>query len=181
MNAMEKPYEVFEKIKYGGMLVSGGVIYLMILFICLDILLRNLTGGSIPGSYEIVQNYVMPLVVLPAMPYVYSSGIMPRIDMLVGKFSLRWRNVFVQLVVVVEIILFFLFFYYTWRFALTGVEDQAGFPAGSYIFPVYPLYFLAPLAFGMICIECVFIFIRNLGRSACIMTVVEHEKELLVD
>ncbi|WP_209121629.1 TRAP transporter small permease [Alkalihalobacillus sp. BA299] len=161
MAKLEQVYGYFEYIKKGGNILSGIAIFGMILFITLDVLSRNLLSSSIPGSYEMVRNYLMPLAAFPIILYAYSSGIMPRISMIIEKAPKIFQKTIHILLLLLELIIVVLITYYSFDYGLTGTEKNASFPAAGYLFPVYPFLFLVPIGFGCIAIEIILLLLKN--------------------
>lgn len=163
MTAVFRAYRVFGYVKLAGVAVSGISIFAMMLFIVADVFRRNVFGGSIPGSFEIAQNYFLPLSVFPAIGYVYASGILPRMDLLMPKVSKQLQSLAVHLLLLLEVAIFAVLVYYTWDFATTGMERRQAFPAGGSLYPLWPLFFLVPFGFALVVVETVFVLLRNLG------------------
>lgn len=157
--AIYRRYHVVTKI---GGLVSGAAIFGMMLFISADVLLRNVVGSSIPGSFEIAQNYFMPLAVFPALAWVYSSGIMPRMDLLIGRFSERLGNSLIHTLVALEIMVAAFLLWASLGYALDGFARKVSFTAGGDLLPLWPAQFLAPLGLLLLLIEVAFVMARNI-------------------
>ena len=49
-------YTQFKRITTAGAIISGVAVFVLMLFIVLDVVLRNMGGASIPGGFEIVEN-----------------------------------------------------------------------------------------------------------------------------
>ena len=149
-------------LKKAGVILSGTVLIVMMLFIGLDVILRNLISTSIPGSYEYVQKYLMPFLIFPSLAYVYSTGILPRVEILLDKMSEKY-NFFVTLSMrLTEIFIFFLLFYFSLRYAISGVIQQSSFTAGGNLVPLYPALFIAVFGFGLLTIEVILITIKSI-------------------
>jgi TRAP-type C4-dicarboxylate transport system permease small subunit len=162
MKNMEKIYQYFNYVKIVGLWISGISVIGMMFFICLDVFLHNVFKNSINGAFEIVQNYFMPLVVFPSLAYVYSSGVLPKMDMLLEKFNDRMKKIIIMTMVLIEIFILVLLTQYTWEYAISGLERNMAFPAAGVLYPLYPVLFFIPFAFGLIILENVFILIRNI-------------------
>ena len=161
MTTVNTAYRWFGHVKIIGALVSGLAIFAMMLFIVADVISRNFLGGSIPGGFEISQNYFMPLAVFPALGWVYASGILPRMDLILPRFPALFRSTATHVLVVIELALASIVTYYAWWYALAGMDRGSTFPAGGALYPLYPFYFLVPLGFALVTIEIVFVAIRN--------------------
>ena len=161
MDSIEKLYRMFQFIKLIGAWISGIALIGMMVFIVFDVLLRNVFENSINGAFEIVQNYFMPIVVFPALAFIYSSGVLPKMDLLLDKFNEQTKKIIIILMNVIEIFILLIMTQFTWEYALTGLEKGMSFPAAGTLYPLYPLFFFIPIAFLLIIIENIFILIRN--------------------
>ncbi|WP_203555973.1 TRAP transporter small permease [Bacillus sp. B15-48] len=154
---MNKRFEQIEnfnnKLKLIGVLFGGISAVLMMLLIGADVFMRNILISPIPGTYEIVQFYLMPLAIFPALAYTYSSGILPKIDDLIVKFSNSIQTIMKFIIFLIEIIIFSLLTIYGWKLAMSGVSDQMAVTVGSILMPIYPVYFVVPIGFGLIVLE----------------------------
>ncbi|GGC89467.1 hypothetical protein GCM10007216_20270 [Thalassobacillus devorans] len=162
MRSALKIYRVFEWIKLIGIWISGISLFGMMMFIVVDVVLRNVLSDSINGGFEFVQNYFMPLAVFPALAYVYSSGVLPRMDLVLDKFSVPIKRILIFIMVLLEIFILGLIVQFTWEYAVSGLEREMSFPAAGSLYPLYPLFFLIPLSFALIIVENLFILFRNI-------------------
>lgn len=136
-----------------GVFTGGIAAVLMMLIIVADVFLRNVFNSPISGTYEIVQYYLMPLAIFPAIAYTYSSGILPRISELIEKAPKRFNILTTVIIIIIEFIIFSLLAIYGWKFAMSGVSDRMAIPVGGSLFPLYPIYFLIPIGFGLVVLE----------------------------
>lgn len=162
MNGVWKAYKIFDYIKLAGIWVSGISVLIMMLFIVYDVAVRTLFSSSIRGGFEIIQNYIMPLVVFPGLAYAYSSGVLPKMDLILERVGEKTQKAIVFLMLLVELFVLVLIVQFSWSYAMDGLERKMAFPAAGTLYPVYPLFFLIPIAFALIIIENIFIFIRNI-------------------
>ena len=162
MTALQKGYTYFGYLKVAGAIISGLSIFGMMLFIVYDVAGRNFLGGSIRGGFEIVQNYFMPLAIFPALGYVYASGITPKMDLLMPKMPARAQAAVVYVLLIFEVAIFALLIYFSWDYALTGMERGMTFPAAGSLYPLWPLFFLVPLGFALVVVETLFVLARNI-------------------
>jgi TRAP-type C4-dicarboxylate transport system permease small subunit len=167
MRGLMRAYTVYGRLKLAGALLSGVAIFAMMLWIVADVVSRNFVGGSIPGNFEVAQNYFMPLAVFPALAYVYGSGVLPKMDLLMHRFPQGVQTAVVYLLLLLELVVFSLITYYTWEYALYGMGREEAFPAGGDLYPLWPLFFLVPVGLAMVVIETLFVVARNLlGEGA---------------
>lgn len=156
----------FSIIKKGSLVVSGIAVFLMMIFIVAEVILRNIFSMSISGNYEILENYLMPLAVFPVIAITYSSGLMPKITMLVDKFTGKAQYIINLFLLLLELLVMGLIFYLTLDYAIQGLHDGAAFPAGGKMYPLYPVYFLVPLGFGLFIIEIIFNIIYEIKQRS---------------
>lgn len=161
MERLDKAYNGYCQVKNSCMLVAGGALFASMFYITLDVIVRNFTPFALVGTYEIVQNYLMPLIGFPALAYAYSSGVMPRIVMLTDRFSSGYRKVLAILIPVMHLVFFGLMAYFSLQYALKSTVDKASFICGTKMLPIYPFYYLPVLGFVMMAVEDVFIIIKN--------------------
>lgn len=178
MNRMLKIYRIFEVIKKIGLFISGISILGMAFLIFYDVLVRNLFSGSIRGGFEIVQNYFMPLVVFPSLAFVYSSGVIPKMDIIIGKLGDKAKKYIIFIMLLLEIFILILIVQFSWQYAMNGLERKIAFPAAGTLYPLYPVLFTIPIAFALITIENIFIFIRNILEKKSTLLVIDKEGEL---
>jgi len=162
VNGILTAYKYFNWIKLAGVWISGISLFGMMLFITSDVFLRNTAGNSINGGFEIVQNYFMPIVVFPSLAYMYSSNVLPRMDLLIDRFHDKTKKLFILGMIVVELFIFVLMMVFTWEYAMEGLGRKMAFPAAGTLYPLYPLFFFIPAAFALIIVENLFILVRNL-------------------
>ncbi|MFD1039826.1 TRAP transporter small permease [Virgibacillus byunsanensis] len=162
MKGVLSVYKYFDYIKIIGVWISGISLIGMMLFIVYDVFLRNIVENSINGGFEIVQNYFMPIVVFPSLAYVYSSGVLPKMDMLIERFKNKTKMFIIIGMVLIEIFVLILMTQFSLEYALNGLEREIAFPAAGTLYPLYPIFFFVPIAFGLIIVENIFILIRNL-------------------
>ncbi len=113
---------------------------------------RTAMGEIIPGYVEVVQNYLMPLIVFVALGLVYRSGIMPRLDITFFRApgTRRWLN-FINLMI--ELAAWGLVAYYGGLYAVRQTADLVRIHAGIYLIPSYPIYWFIPVGGVMLCLE----------------------------
>jgi TRAP-type C4-dicarboxylate transport system permease small subunit len=157
-----KAYRIHNVIKQIGVWIAGLDTVAIMLFICADVLKRNITGSSIAGSYEIIQGYMMALTTFTAIPYAYSAGVMPRVDLIINKMKPKNKRLAVNSMLVLDIIIFAVLTVISSKYAAGSFARKMTFVAGTKYYPVYPLHLLPPLAFIMIVFENIFVLIRNI-------------------
>lgn len=170
-------YDIHSKVKKIGVWIAGVATFFMMIFICADVFMRNITGSSIPGSYEIIQGYIMALTTFTAIPYAYSAGVMPRVDLIVNKFKPHNKQLAINCMLIIDIIIFVAFTIISAKYAVKSFVDKTTFIAGTKYYPVYPLHIMPPVAFILIVIEDLFVLTRNIKENmAAMFTGIESSK-----
>lgn len=175
MNGVWKAYNIFHYIKLAGIWISGISVLLMMLMIVYDVAMRTFFSSSIRGGFEIIQNYMMPLVVFPGLAYVYASGVLPKMDLILEKLNNTAQRILIFFMLLLELFVLVLIVQFSWEYAMSGFERKTAFPAAGTLYPLYPLFFLIPIAFAMIVVENVFILIRNILEKTPSMVMKETE------
>ncbi|ANU14219.1 TRAP transporter small permease [Planococcus halocryophilus] len=182
MNGVWKAYNIFHYIKLAGIWISGISVLLMMLMIVYDVTMRTLFSSSIRGGFEIIQNYMMPLVVFPGLAYVYASGVLPKMDLILERLNKKAKKIMIFFMLLLELFVLVLIVQFSWEYAMSGLDRKTAFPAAGTLYPLYPLFFLIPIAFAMIVIENVFIFIKNIldKNPSMVMREAENKPEELL-
>ncbi|OLO38983.1 hypothetical protein BTR23_10590 [Alkalihalophilus pseudofirmus] len=165
MRMLEKIYNVFQSIKSFGIVICGISIFGMMFFIVADVFSRNFLSGSINGSIEFIQYYLMPLAVIPGLALVYGSGMLPRMELLIEKSQGKMKFFTANALLIFEFILFAFVIYYSTKFAISGAASGSSFTAGGRIYPYYHILFVIPVAFLFVNLEILFIVIRNFHKK----------------
>lgn len=182
MGSVWKAYKIFNYLKKIGVVISGLFILVMMCMIVYDVVMRNMFNSSIRGGFEIIQNYLMPLVVFPGLAYMYASGVLPKMDMLLDKVNIKAQRIFVIVMILIELFILVLIVQFSFEYAVNGLERKTAFPAAGALYPVYPLFFTIPLAFAMIIVENIFILIRNvlINEPTLVMKIEDNGPEELL-
>ena len=162
MTTFYKLYGYFGVLKKIGLVISAVVALIMMFFITYDVVMRNVFSSSIRGGFEIIQNYMMPLVVFPGLAYVYASGVLPKMELLFAKFSPAVKRILILFLIAIEVFVLVLVVQFSWTYAMDGMERNTSFPAAGTLYQLWPVFFTIPAAFALIVIENIFLFIKNL-------------------
>ena len=162
---IERIEKIHHSLKVIGVYTGGIAAILMMLVIVSDVFLRNVFNSPLSGAYEIVQFYLMPLAIFPALAYTYSSGILPKLTELIEKAPRTFQNLTTYIILAIELIIFVLLTIYGWRFAMAGVSDQMAVPVGGQLLPLFPIYFVVPIGFGLVFIEVLISGIKELQKK----------------
>lgn len=179
MRVIDLCYRIFGLLKGAGLIMSGVALALMILSISADVFSRNFMGSSIPGVYEIVMNYLMPLSVLSVLFYAFSQGVSPRIPMVFDRLPGSFQKPVYLFVVLVELVLMAIVAIYSFEYAVDGTKASHAFPAAGEMYPKYYVYYLVPFAFAGMAIELAFIGLKNLFQSGVWITYTKDQATVL--
>lgn len=158
MKSLEKVNEVLRTI---GKYMSGFAILAMMLIIVADVFMRNVFETPLAGTYEIVQYFLMPLAVFPALGYAYWSGVLPRLSELISK-APPWFEKFNRiLILIIDAIVFGMLTYFGFIFAIFGMQDKMAIPMAGTLIPIWPIYFLVPIGFLFVLLEVLLRFVRK--------------------
>ena len=145
--------------------ISGLSIMAMMLLVTIDVILRNIFSSSIPGSYEISEKYLMPLIIFPILYYVYNSNSLPNMDFILTKLKLKIRNIVQIITYSIEILIFIALTIFSWQKAIVSTNELLAFPAAGKMLPLYPFYYLVPLGFGLLAIGVLLKFTIFIGSK----------------
>ncbi|MFA1820864.1 TRAP transporter small permease [Virgibacillus oceani] len=148
-----------------GKNISGLAILSMMIIIVLDVVMRNIFQISIPGSYVIIENFLMPIAIFPALGYVYMVHILPRLSEFIERRSRRFERFNRFLLLGIDIIVFGLLTYYTFLFFLDGYNNQIAIPVATNFIPLWPIYFLIPLGYFLVLQEVILQLIQEIRLS----------------
>lgn len=142
---------------------AGSCLFLMMVMTVVSVLGRYfLDTDLVPGAYNMIERILFPLLVFWALPIAHKEGTFPRLEVLSEKLAPRWRAVVGAFVVTVEIVVYAVVFYYVLKYALAGMQTQRQMQIGSSFWPVWPIFLMMPLAFGLMLIEMVRLVARDL-------------------
>lgn len=159
MNSTNQFDEIFNKMNKVFNFVSGFALIFLMLFIVLEVFLRNIFSISIPGNYEFSQNYLMPLIVFPTIALTYSLGIIPRITLFTDKIvSKKLKKAIIFIVLLIEFLVVLLVVYYGVKYFIYGINEGLGFTAGGRSYVIYPVLILIPFGFGLLAIYMLTLF-----------------------
>lgn len=140
------------KLLKAGMYISGISILIMMMLTVVDVILKNFFGSSIPGAYVYSQNYLMPLAIFLGIPYAFFTGIFPRVDLFITKFRKQTQLKIMVAVLITEVIAYIIIAYYSFSYGIFGATTNITFVAGINSVPLYPMFFLVTLGFGVLSI-----------------------------
>ena len=142
----------------GGMAsVGAGLCLLAILLMTIvSVFGRYVLGADlIPGTYNIIERLLFPLLIFSALPLAHREGTFPRLGMVQAALPPRVRAGGEAIVLMVEVVVFTLLCWYAARFAWEGYLDDREMQIGATYWPLFPVLAIVPLAFGLMLAEMV--------------------------
>ena len=136
-----------------GKNVSSLAILAMMMLIVSDVFLRNVFGTPVAGAYLIVESYLMPLAVFPALGYAYMVGILPRLNEFIEKRPNWFRKTNDIIIHIIDIIVFALLVYFSYSYAITGFHENISLSIATKLVPVWPVFFIVPFGYFLVLSE----------------------------
>lgn len=103
MKTLDQLYAIHSKIKNIFLALGGAGVFVMMLYITVDVLVRNLSNTALIGTFEIVSYYIMPLTILPSMCLALASGVMPRIVAMTNRLPQKAQRIDAIILPILEI------------------------------------------------------------------------------
>lgn len=172
---LERYYNIFGRVRNSGMIFSGTVVFIMMLYTCADVAFRNIQGYSPLYAYEISQSYFMPLIVFPGLAYTFSVGIMPRIDLLLEKFNDKIKKILHVCLYIFELVLLLLLIIYGGQYLFHAIETNQSFTAGGINYLLWPVILFVPLGFFLVFVEITFYLIKSLYGEKTVYIIGEDD------
>ncbi|MEK4131109.1 TRAP transporter small permease [Solibacillus sp. FSL W8-0474] len=178
MSTFDKVYSYFGKVKKVTLFISGISIAIMILLISLDVILRNLFSYGLPGSYEITESILMPTVIFWGLLVTYSSGSIPRLDMLSTKLNGKAQLIVGIMMILIDIFIYSTMAFYALNRAITAMTDGAAISAGGTLISIAIIFAFVPISFLLVTIEAIFILVKSI-KDKKVYYSVDNENEAM--
>ncbi len=154
---LKRLYRAIGTLEWGLASIGGGLCLFAIMMITVISIFGRyvLLTDLIPGSFNIIERMLFPMMVFWALPLAHRDGVFPKLELLPNMLSNRLGNALAILALAIELAIFL---YLTWRmalFGLSGFENGRTMQLGSGYFPVWPFMWMVPVAFGLMVIEMV--------------------------
>ena len=162
METLDRLYGVHSKIKQIFLALGGAGVFCMMLYITVDVLVRNIASTALVGTFEVVSYYLMPLTILPSFCLALSAGVMPRIVAVVNRLPQKAQHIVSIIILLIEAAAYIIMGIFSMKYAITATQDHLTFIAGTTSLPVWFMYYLPPLSFLMMTIETIFVLVKNI-------------------
>lgn len=121
----------------------------MLVHVTLDVIARTIWSVSIPATLELVTRYYMITLALLPLGWVEWKRQMITVELFSGLFGQRGIKVIDALVALLSAIVYIAFTQATWSKAIDQYELGAYVMSLDFPMPVWPTYFVLPLAFAL--------------------------------
>lgn len=151
------------KIIYALSRLSGylatGVLGLMMLLTVADVFLRYFFNSPITGTTEITE-FLLVIVVFPALAWCGISGMHVRVDLLVDLFPARVQRIFDIFTGTASL---FIFIIITWQSFLEAQFIDT--TTSLLLIPVFPFYWVLTAGFALFCLVMAAMLIENIIKE----------------
>ena len=165
MTALRKFYDILGKIEHAMVIFSGIIILVMMFRITADVLMRNILHRAMMGTYEMTQYIFMPLAVIPTFAFVQRNDMLPKMDGLSNRFKGFTKKANMFLMMVFELIAYSLLAFYSFSTVQQAIKIGASYSIGGQIHSTVWVYFVLPLSFCVLFLECLLGYILKLSEK----------------
>lgn len=145
---------------------AGSMLFIMMMVTVISVAGRYfLQADLIPGAYNIVERIIFPLLVFWALPIAHKEGMFPRLETFADAQPPRRRAALGAFSMLVEIAVYAVFFWFIWRFVSGSIAQNRTMQIGTSFLPLWPILIMMPLAFGLMMLEMVRLFLRHLRQA----------------
>jgi TRAP-type C4-dicarboxylate transport system permease small subunit len=145
---------------------AGSTLFAMMMVTVLSVAGRYfLQMDLIPGAYNIIERILFPLLVFWALPIAHREGLFPRLEIFADAQPPRRRAVVMAFALLVEIAVYAVFFWFIARFVWVSVAQNRTMQIGTSFLPVWPIMVMMPLAFGLMLLEMLRLFWRDVRKA----------------
>jgi TRAP-type transport system small permease protein len=148
----------------GFALFSVVFLFLMMMFIAVDVVGRYVFNMPIPGSIDFV-TVMMVVVVFPAFGYLTSQDGHVRTDLLFERLSSRWKGIFD---IFNSLFSIFLIVCMTWQLSARAwsiIQHPPGISTSYFQWPHLPFIILAAAGVGLMSLELFIWFFHSVNRA----------------
>ncbi|HEX2966010.1 MAG TPA: TRAP transporter small permease [Syntrophorhabdaceae bacterium] len=145
-------------------LVSVVFLFIMMMFIAVDVVGRYLFNKPIPGSIDFV-TVMMVLLVFPAFGYLTSQDGHVRTDILFESLKTRWKGIFD---IVNSLFSLLLIVCITWQLGLrawTIIKNPPGISTSYFQWPHLPFIILAAIGMGLMALEMFIWLFHSINKA----------------
>ncbi|WP_280547767.1 TRAP transporter small permease [Halomonas sp. 11-S5] len=147
-------YRLVNHVSMGLGLLGTISILLMVVHVTLDVILRSTLSVSVPATLEMVTRYYLITLVLLPLAWVEWRKDMIAVEALESLMSPVLIRISDVLVSLLSAGVYSILMVATWAKAMEQFQIGSYVMSLSFPMPVWPTYFVLPLAFGLAAIVC---------------------------
>lgn len=151
---MAAVYRLTHRVAVGLALLGTLGMLLMVVHITLDVVLRWTLSVSVPATVELVTRYYLIAMALMPLGWVEQRRGMIAVEALEGLMTPGLMRLSDVLVVVLSVAVYVVLAVATWGKAMEQYDIGAYVMSLNVAIPVWPTYFVLPLAFGLAALVC---------------------------
>lgn len=151
MSVFDRITEWLEKVCLAG---SAVALLLMMGMTSLDVVLRKITNSSIPGLYELTEEYFMVALVFLSISHVYKQGGHVRVTLFQNMVPGFLRAPVDKLIDFLALCFFAGIGILGWKSAASALEFNE-LSSSILAYPIAPALFIVPMGAGLTCLRIV--------------------------
>jgi len=167
MRRADRVWTWIGQIEGGLASVGGGLCLLtMLLVTVVSVFGRYVLGVDlIPGSYNVVERVLFPLLIFWALPLAHREGTFPKLGILESLVPPRVHAGVAAVVLIVESVVFAILAWYVGWFAWEALVEGRQMQIGTVYWPLFPVLIMMPVAFLLMLAEMVRLAIVELRNT----------------
>lgn len=133
-------------------LIGGLGIFLMLLHVTADVILRQLFGFPPPATVLVVSHYYMVMIAFFPLGWSELRGDMISVEVLSGLFKgkiLKVKTILIDLLIAA---VYGFLAIHTWAIAMSELKVGSYQVSLGVVIPIWPSYFILPIAFAVACL-----------------------------
>jgi len=152
--------------EWGMAAIGAGIcLFAMMMITVISVFGRYfLHADLIPGAYNIVERVVFPLMVFWALPLAHREGMFPRLEGMTDALAPWTRALVDAVVLLVEVLIYAFILWLVLRFVWDSIKTNRPMQLGADFWPLWPILIMMPLAFGLMLLEMIRLFWRDVRR-----------------
>ncbi len=141
-----------DKVDYFLALISAGTLFLMMVWIFIDVILRYFFHSPLPGTMEITGEYLLPVMVYLAVSYTQQQNGHVFVDFLYHKFSKGTKRIVGVFTNLIALLLFIILSYNNFQEGLKYIKKDIR-SVGILDYPLAPALMIISLGILIMCIR----------------------------
>lgn len=130
-------------------LVGGLGIFLMLIHVTADVISRQIFNYPPPGTVLVVSHYYMVMIAFFPLGWAELRGDMISVEVLSWLFKGRVLKIKIILIDLLIAVIYLFLAITTWDIAMAEFKVKSYQVSLSFVVPIWPSYFILPIAFGV--------------------------------